>query len=182
MLPRFQGASVSRIFVHFPDPWWKKRHHKRLVVGTPLLDEVARVLVPAGEVFVQTDVEERAGRLRSALRRAHRVRSERHRRARRGVPVRCAQPARAPCARRRPADFPTSVPSRVTSESRCRLRPVYKALGLVLKSSFDHAPRSLPRASRHRVLHVPGRPQSRPAPLRGKPIRSRSRHLALARG
>ncbi|HVR18905.1 MAG TPA: tRNA (guanine-N7)-methyltransferase [Polyangiaceae bacterium] len=59
VLPRFQGASVSRIFVHFPDPWWKKRHHKRLVVGTPLLDEVARVLVPTGEVFVQTDVEER---------------------------------------------------------------------------------------------------------------------------
>src|SRR5262249_29172073 len=52
--------SVSRVFVHFPDPWWKKRHHKRLVVGTPLLDELARVLVPGGDVFVQTDVEERA--------------------------------------------------------------------------------------------------------------------------
>ena len=60
VLPRFEGASVSRIFVHFPDPWWKKRHHKRLVVGTPLLDELSRVLVPTGEVFVQTDVEERA--------------------------------------------------------------------------------------------------------------------------
>jgi tRNA (guanine-N7-)-methyltransferase len=59
-LPRFVAQSVSRVFVHFPDPWWKKRHHKRLVVGTPLLDEVARVLVPSGEVFVQTDVEERA--------------------------------------------------------------------------------------------------------------------------
>jgi tRNA (guanine-N7-)-methyltransferase len=59
-LPRFTSESVSRVFVHFPDPWWKKRHHKRLVVGTPLLDEVARVLVPHGEVFVQTDVEERA--------------------------------------------------------------------------------------------------------------------------
>jgi tRNA (guanine-N7-)-methyltransferase len=59
-LPRFVAESVSRVFVHFPDPWWKKRHHKRLVVGVPLLDEVARVLVPRGEVFVQTDVEERA--------------------------------------------------------------------------------------------------------------------------
>lgn len=29
-------------------------------MGTPLLDEIARVLVPSGEVFVQTDVEERA--------------------------------------------------------------------------------------------------------------------------
>jgi tRNA (guanine-N7-)-methyltransferase len=59
-LPRFVSESVSRVFVHFPDPWWKKRHHKRLVVGAPLLDELWRVLVPRGEVFVQTDVEERA--------------------------------------------------------------------------------------------------------------------------
>ena len=59
-LARFVPSSVGRVFVHFPDPWWKKRHHKRLVVGTTLLDEVARVLVPSGEVFVQTDVEERA--------------------------------------------------------------------------------------------------------------------------
>ena len=59
-LPRFVAGSVSRIFVHFPDPWWKKRHHKRLVVGAPLVDAVARVLVSGGEVFVQTDVEERA--------------------------------------------------------------------------------------------------------------------------
>ena len=59
-LPRFVAESVSRVFVHFPDPWWKKRHHKRLVVGVPLLDEIARVLVQRGEVFVQTDVEERA--------------------------------------------------------------------------------------------------------------------------
>lgn len=59
-LPRFVSGTVSRVFVHFPDPWWKKRHQKRLVVGAPLLDEVARVLVLRGEVFVQTDVEERA--------------------------------------------------------------------------------------------------------------------------
>jgi tRNA (guanine-N7-)-methyltransferase len=59
-LPRFVPASISRLYVHFPDPWWKKRHHKRLVVGERFLDEVARVLAPAGDVFVQTDVEERA--------------------------------------------------------------------------------------------------------------------------
>src|SRR5262245_2543089 len=59
-LARFVPESVTRVFVHFPDPWWKKRHHKRLVLGAPLLVEVARVLVPGGEVFVQTDVEERA--------------------------------------------------------------------------------------------------------------------------
>lgn len=53
-------ASVSVVFLHFPDPWWKKRHEKRLVMGTTLLDSVARLLVPGGELYVQTDVEERA--------------------------------------------------------------------------------------------------------------------------
>ncbi len=60
-LPRLApDASVRRVFVHFPDPWWKKRHRKRLVVQGGLLDELARLLEPGGELFVQTDVEERA--------------------------------------------------------------------------------------------------------------------------
>jgi tRNA (guanine-N7-)-methyltransferase len=60
-LPRIvPDASVKRVFVHFPDPWWKKRHQKRLVVRDALLDQVARLLEPRGELFVQTDVEERA--------------------------------------------------------------------------------------------------------------------------
>lgn len=59
-LPRFPDHSVSIAFFHFPDPWWKKRHHKRLVLTRVLLDELSRVLVPHGELFVQTDVEERA--------------------------------------------------------------------------------------------------------------------------
>ena len=53
-------ASVARVFMHFPDPWWKKRHAERRLVGPTLLDAVARLLAPGGEFFVQTDVEERA--------------------------------------------------------------------------------------------------------------------------
>jgi len=60
VLPRFLPGSIARVFVHFPDPWWKKRHHKRLLVGGPLLAELVRVLCPGGELFIQTDVEERA--------------------------------------------------------------------------------------------------------------------------
>ncbi len=60
-LPRLRpSASVRRVFLHFPDPWWKKRHQKRLVMGDVFLAEVARLLEPGGELFVQTDVEERA--------------------------------------------------------------------------------------------------------------------------
>jgi tRNA (guanine-N7-)-methyltransferase len=60
-LPRLgPDASVARAYLHFPDPWWKKRHTKRLVMGDVFLAEVARLLVPNGELYVQTDVEERA--------------------------------------------------------------------------------------------------------------------------
>jgi tRNA (guanine-N7-)-methyltransferase len=60
-LPRLgPEGGVRRVFVHFPDPWWKKRHQKRLVVRDDFLDAVARLLSDGGELFVQTDVAERA--------------------------------------------------------------------------------------------------------------------------
>lgn len=57
---RFPDACLSAVFVHFPDPWWKKRHEKRLVVRDALLTELVRVMAPGAELYVQTDVEERA--------------------------------------------------------------------------------------------------------------------------
>jgi tRNA (guanine-N7-)-methyltransferase len=53
-------GSIRRVFVHFPDPWWKKRHRKRLVVRETFVADAARLLEADGELFVQTDVEERA--------------------------------------------------------------------------------------------------------------------------
>jgi tRNA (guanine-N7-)-methyltransferase len=53
-------GALARAFLHFPDPWWKKRHAKRRVLGPEVLDQLARLLRPGGELFVQTDVEERA--------------------------------------------------------------------------------------------------------------------------
>lgn len=59
-MPRLvPSGGVLRVFMHFPDPWWKKRHEKRLVMGDVFLTEVARLLASGGELFVQTDVEER---------------------------------------------------------------------------------------------------------------------------
>jgi tRNA (guanine-N7-)-methyltransferase len=60
-LPRLvPDGAVDAFFFLFPDPWWKKRHQKRLVLEPTLLDQVARLLRPQGEIFVETDVEERA--------------------------------------------------------------------------------------------------------------------------
>ena len=60
VLPRFKSGTVSVVFLHFPDPWWKKRHVKRRVVTGDLLEQIARLLVPGGELFYQSDVPERA--------------------------------------------------------------------------------------------------------------------------
>lgn len=60
VLPRFEDASVARVYIHFPDPWWKKRHQKRRLLQLPVVDELARILANEGELFVQTDVPERA--------------------------------------------------------------------------------------------------------------------------
>lgn len=61
VFPRLEpDGCLAAVFFHFPDPWWKKRHKKRLVVGTDLLDQTARLLRPGGDLFIQTDVAERA--------------------------------------------------------------------------------------------------------------------------
>jgi len=60
-LPRIKPSGVARaVFLHFPDPWWKKRHEKRLVMSDVVLAEIVRLLEPGGALFVQTDVEDRA--------------------------------------------------------------------------------------------------------------------------
>ena len=59
VLGRFVPAgSVSAVHVFFPDPWWKKRHKKRLLF-TPEFAELARlVLVPGGRLHFVTDVQD----------------------------------------------------------------------------------------------------------------------------
>lgn len=51
-------ASVQAVHVYFPDPWWKARHKKRRLFTPKFVQDVARVLHPAGELRIATDVEE----------------------------------------------------------------------------------------------------------------------------
>ncbi len=61
LLPRLTpDGGLARVFVHFPDPWWKKRHDKRRVISEDLLDQLARLIRPDGDLYVQTDVPHRA--------------------------------------------------------------------------------------------------------------------------
>ncbi|SDG23281.1 tRNA (guanine-N7-)-methyltransferase [Limimonas halophila] len=48
-------ASLERVFVLFPDPWPKTRHHKRRFVQQTQLDALARVLADGGELRLATD-------------------------------------------------------------------------------------------------------------------------------
>ena len=49
-------GSIEKAFVLYPDPWPKKRHHRRRFVTPEFLDPLARVLNPGAEVRVATDI------------------------------------------------------------------------------------------------------------------------------
>lgn len=60
LLDAFEPACIDRIFILFPDPWPKARHHKRRLVQPDFLDQLARVLRPGGTVRFATDVADYA--------------------------------------------------------------------------------------------------------------------------
>jgi tRNA (guanine-N7-)-methyltransferase len=55
LLAALASGSIARAFVLFPDPWPKKRHHKRRLIAPETLDQLARVLIPGGELRLATD-------------------------------------------------------------------------------------------------------------------------------
>jgi len=48
-------ASLSRVFILFPDPWPKTRHHKRRFIQLKMLNELARVMRDGAELRFATD-------------------------------------------------------------------------------------------------------------------------------
>lgn len=49
-------ASLSRVFLLYPDPWPKKRHHRRRFVTQEHLEPLARVMTPGAILRVATDI------------------------------------------------------------------------------------------------------------------------------
>ena len=55
LLEALPSGSLARVFVLFPDPWPKLRHHKRRLIQRPLLDRLAGLMVDGGELRIATD-------------------------------------------------------------------------------------------------------------------------------
>jgi tRNA (guanine-N7-)-methyltransferase len=51
-------ASVAAYHIYFPDPWWKRRHHRRRLFTLAFVDGLFRTLEAGGRVHVATDVAE----------------------------------------------------------------------------------------------------------------------------
>jgi tRNA (guanine-N7-)-methyltransferase len=56
LIAHLPDACLTRVFILFPDPWPKARHHKRRIVQPEVLADLARVLKPGGKLRFATDV------------------------------------------------------------------------------------------------------------------------------
>jgi len=55
LLEALPAGVLSRVFLLFPDPWPKRRHHKRRFVSPENLDRLARAMAPGATLRVATD-------------------------------------------------------------------------------------------------------------------------------
>jgi tRNA (guanine-N7-)-methyltransferase len=60
-------ASLDGVHVYFPDPWHKKRHHKRRLIQPPLVALLASRLKPGGRLHCATDWEDYAQQMLQVL-------------------------------------------------------------------------------------------------------------------
>ncbi len=56
----FADNSLSELRLYFPDPWHKKKHHKRRIVQSAFLDLLAKKLASGGRLHMATDWQEYA--------------------------------------------------------------------------------------------------------------------------
>jgi tRNA (guanine-N7-)-methyltransferase len=64
---RLADNSIWRVHVYFPDPWPKRRHHRRRLVQPSFVDQVRRVLKIGGQLIVVTDHLDYFNQIRSVL-------------------------------------------------------------------------------------------------------------------
>ena len=60
-------ASLDTIQIFFPDPWHKKRHHKRRLIQPPLVEQLLTKLKSGGTLHLATDWENYAAQIMAVL-------------------------------------------------------------------------------------------------------------------
>ena len=55
------NASIARAFLLYPDPWPKRRHHKRRFVSDEMLTKLARIIRPDGDFWFASDIDHYVG-------------------------------------------------------------------------------------------------------------------------
>ena len=60
-------ASLSKVFLNYPDPWPKARHHRRRFVTDGYLVALARICAPGAEFRVATDIPDYVRQTRSEV-------------------------------------------------------------------------------------------------------------------
>lgn len=55
LIEKIPDACLEKVFILYPDPWPKARHHKRRLVSKETLDMLARVMKPEAELRLATD-------------------------------------------------------------------------------------------------------------------------------
>lgn len=55
LLTALTPRSIGRVFILFPDPWPKARHHKRRLVAPAALDRLAEIMTDDAELRLATD-------------------------------------------------------------------------------------------------------------------------------
>jgi tRNA (guanine-N7-)-methyltransferase len=60
-------ASLDGVHIFFPDPWHKKRHHKRRLIQPPLVALLASRLAPGGYLHLATDWQDYAEQMLAVL-------------------------------------------------------------------------------------------------------------------
>ena len=56
LLDRIAPASLAKVFLLYPDPWPKARHHRRRFVTPDHLHPLARAMAPGAELRIATDI------------------------------------------------------------------------------------------------------------------------------
>lgn len=64
---RLPDACLDRVQLFFPDPWHKKRHHKRRIVSPEFAQLIAQKLKPGGVFHLATDWEDYAEQMMDVL-------------------------------------------------------------------------------------------------------------------